>query len=121
MADAPVPFLDLHFSHDSPRNAVLCTSGGQTMYKIKTPHKIWGRKSSTISRIITNLADDDDADGDDDSEAQLKDKFGHLARIDWHLIRRTRVVFGGRDFPFESHFKKDGPLDQSVEFLLFFP
>jgi hypothetical protein len=50
--------IRLHFSNDSPRNAVLSTSDGQAIYKLETPKK-WGHRTSTVSKIIPNATQDD--------------------------------------------------------------
>src|SRR3984885_11959349 len=82
--------MQLYFSNNSPRNAILSNADGQAIYKIDTPKK-WGHRISTISKIIPNTTKDD-----------MQDRFEEIGQIEWHTIHKTILKTGGSELEYET-------------------
>lgn len=88
--------MHLYISH-SPFNSVYTNESGQGLYKVKT--KLSGR-TSTITRSIPNDIPQREA------EANLPDRFAHLAQIDWRIVESTKIRFAGTELDIKTLFRK---------------
>ncbi|KAL4259832.1 protein of unknown function DUF6593 [Pleurotus pulmonarius] len=82
--------MKLFLNTRRPRNCTLAFEDGQAIYKITTPFKVTGRVT-TILRVVPS-----------------KDKFAHLAEIEWQYIKSSRLRFRGDDIDTGKMFRRFG-------------
>jgi hypothetical protein len=68
--------MHLLLSKNDPRNTVLVRPGGQAVYRIKTPHNLFGRRTTKIKRVHTINV--------------------QIGKIKWHTFRASKLWAGGR-------------------------
>lgn len=73
--------MHLYLSGNSAINSTFHTADGQAIYKVRTTSTAFGR-TTTICRILRNDALFD---------YTMRDKFGHLAQIEWKSLLNTTV------------------------------
>ncbi|KIM49873.1 hypothetical protein M413DRAFT_439002 [Hebeloma cylindrosporum] len=76
------------------------TQEGQVIYKVESATPILGARTMKISKIIPSFSD---------REAQRsRDSFAHLATIEYHTIRSSRIRMGGLDVATNDYFRREG-------------
>lgn len=93
----------LYLSERSPLNSIYTNEDGQVMYKVVTPLAATSR-TSTISCVLPN---DLPVKGDN-TEADTKDRFGHLAQIEHKVVASSILRFGGNEVEAKDYFRKEG-------------
>ncbi|KDR82168.1 hypothetical protein GALMADRAFT_90776 [Galerina marginata CBS 339.88] len=87
-----MPSRHLYLSSNKPWKSTFTTVEGQVIYKAESGRTI------TISRILQSL----------NHGNTLMDSFEHLAEIEYHTFRKSRIRYGGRDQTVNEFFRKQG-------------
>ncbi|KAF8162634.1 hypothetical protein B0H34DRAFT_692229 [Crassisporium funariophilum] len=94
--------MHLYLSSPTPWNTTYCTESGQVIYKSDAPLKL-GARPITIKRIRPSITPP--TAGTDNT---LRDHFAHLAEIEYHSFRNSRIRYAEVDVPVNEFFKKQG-------------
>jgi hypothetical protein len=68
--------MNLSSSKDDPRNTTLVLTSGQVMYRVETPSKLVGIRTTTTRRVDANHSE--------------------VGQIEWHLFSDTVLRVGRR-------------------------
>jgi hypothetical protein len=68
--------MHLLLSKNDPRNTALVRPNGQAVYRIKTPHNLFGGRTTKIKRVHTINV--------------------QIGNIKWHTFRASKLWAGGR-------------------------
>ena len=98
--------MRLILSSRKPYNATYHTEEGQAIYKVETAKPTLGARNIKISKAVPSFVGGGDAGGDGESS---KDSFGHLATIEYHMVRNSQIRVGTTmDVSTDEYFKKEG-------------
>ncbi|CAL1703175.1 unnamed protein product [Somion occarium] len=96
--------MELELSRDSTTNTVLRIPGGRPLYHIHTPSMF--SRTTTIYKIPeTNVQRYEDAEKMTDVEPKAEEE---MARIYWHTISSSRLIYDGRALEFKTFLKSKG-------------
>lgn len=83
--------MNLHLLNNSPINTVLSNDAGEVLYTITTPWKLPRRTTKLYQHVH-------DADGAGERKG--------LARIHWHTVRSSRLVYNGKIYDMNTFLKR---------------
>jgi len=97
-------------NHANVRNTSFCKADGQVLYESETPGFTFTpylptcrlHRKTTIRKMMKN----------DSSEDTTK----HLATIEWHTIRSSRIIYGGFEVPMSDFIPSQGPFSHQRVF-----
>ncbi|KAF8162639.1 hypothetical protein B0H34DRAFT_692261 [Crassisporium funariophilum] len=98
--------MHLYLTSHSPWNTTYRTESGQTMYKTDAPIRI-ATRPMTIFRVRPSLTPPTPGT-DTDTDDALQDHFAHLAEIEYHTFRTSRIRYGEIDMSVNKFFKRQG-------------
>ncbi|KAJ7576119.1 hypothetical protein C8J56DRAFT_1117496 [Mycena floridula] len=126
--------MNLHLSGHSILNSEYADDAGRVIYRVQTPHKL-GARTSTITCRIDNsgnssgqeclertglgLDKQDISSGEQSLSGASQEqtlpteiiqpgRFGHLAQIDWKIIKFSIIRYGGVEYDTKRFFRKVG-------------
>ena len=91
-------------SSTEPWDTTYRTQEGQVIYKVEAAAPTLGARDIKISKIIPSL-DNQIQDGEAEN---LRDSFAHLATVEYHKIRSSRIRMGDLDISTDDYFSKEG-------------
>ncbi|KAJ7582043.1 hypothetical protein C8J56DRAFT_793156, partial [Mycena floridula] len=83
-------------------------NSGRVIYRVHTPHKL-GARTSTITRAIDDTAEPSEIISDQEMIPDTgirQGRFGHLAQIDWKIIKFAKIRYGGIEYDTKQFFRK---------------
>ena len=99
--------IHLTLSSKKPWDTTYRTPGGQVIYKVESATPMPGARSIKISKIMPSLFDNETATEGREVD-NLKDSFAHLATVEYHAIRTSRIRMGDLDVATDDYFRKEG-------------
>ena len=99
--------MNLTLSSKKPWNTTYRTPEGQVIYKVESATPILGARNIKISKIMPSLFDNETATEGREVE-NLRDSFAHLATVEYHAIRTSRIRMGDLDVATDDYFRKEG-------------
>jgi len=102
--------IRLILSSRKPYNATYHTEEGQVIYKVEAARPTLGPRTIKISKAVPSFVDDGVGVITQDGEGELlKDSFGHLATIEYHMVQNSQIRMGSTmDVSTGEYFKKEG-------------
>ncbi|KIM49872.1 hypothetical protein M413DRAFT_439000 [Hebeloma cylindrosporum] len=99
--------IHLTLSSKKPWDSIYRTQEGQVIYKVESVAPILGTRTMKISKTIPSFSDNRiTAKG---RQAQyLRDSFAHLATVEYHKIRSSRIRMGNLDVATDDYFRREG-------------
>ncbi|KAL0947265.1 hypothetical protein HGRIS_013387 [Hohenbuehelia grisea] len=88
--------MKLYMSKTSAKNATYALENGQVIYRVDTPLKL-GNRVTTIERIAPNHTPND-----------MHDAFNELAKIEWQVIKSSRINMHGTSKSVSEIFRRGG-------------
>jgi hypothetical protein len=99
--------IHLILSSRKPWDATYRTPEGQAIYKVEAAMPTLGARDIKISRVVPSFVDNQVTTKDEEAEF-LRDSFAHLATVEYHTLRGSRIRMGELDVATNEYFKKDG-------------
>ena len=76
------------------------------IYKVESAAPTLGAREIKISKIVPSI--DNQIPTQDGEAENLKDSFAHLATVEYHKIRSSRIRMGDLDIATDDYFSKEG-------------
>ena len=76
------------------------------IYKVESAAPTLGAREIKISKIVPSI--DNQIPTQDGEAENLKDSFAHLATVEYHKIRSSRIRMGDLDVATDDYFSKEG-------------
>ena len=99
--------IHLTLSSKKPWDTTYQTPGGQVIYKVESATPMPGARSIKISKIMPSLFDNGTTIKGREAE-DLRNSFAHLATIEYHTIRTSRIRMGELDVATNDYFRREG-------------
>jgi len=113
--------IHLTSSSKKPWDTTYRTPEGQVIYKVESATPTLGARNIKISKIMPSLFDNGTTIEGREAE-NLRDSFAHLATVEYHTIRTSRIRIGNLDVATNDYFRREGwsltSLGRSVWFFL---
>ncbi|KAG2070042.1 hypothetical protein BDR04DRAFT_658586 [Suillus decipiens] len=100
--------ISLALSSEHVRNTVITNEQGQIIYKISTPFRLVGVRTTTIRKIKPN---------DSDDLYYTHDQFYVLGEIEWHKSASSKFRSGGTEVETNDFIQKRGLLGRKHVFI----
>lgn len=108
--------MHLILSTGTPWNATYCNEAGQALYKAESPcfgFKLAGR-TIQIYRVVPPVVNNwklKEFDADSETlvgDAGLRDHYEHVAEVDYHFFKNSRIKYRGVDRSVSEIFRQGG-------------
>ncbi|KAG2365621.1 hypothetical protein BDR07DRAFT_1459005 [Suillus spraguei] len=100
--------ISLPLSTEHVRNTIITNEQGQIIYKINTPFRLVGVRTTTIQKIKPN---------DSDDLYHMRDQFYVLGEIEWHRSASSKFRSGGTEVETDDFIQKRGLLGRKHVFI----
>ncbi|KAF9528281.1 hypothetical protein CPB83DRAFT_767046 [Crepidotus variabilis] len=97
--------MHLYLSSHNPWKTNYCNEDGQIIYKAERGGPTFGARRIMISKIAPSKFNPQATSID---EFALRDEFEHLGEVEYHLIKNSRIKYGGQDQSISKFFRKSG-------------
>lgn len=97
--------MKLILSTNTPWNTNYCNEDGQVLYKADSPGLGLTGRTVMISRVVPPVINKDAETVD---EAELRDSYEHLAELDFHVFKSSRIKYQLIDQSVSEFFRKGG-------------
>jgi hypothetical protein len=98
----------LTLSSKKPWDTTYRTPEGQVIYKVESATPILGARNIKISKIMPSLFENETTTEGRGEAESLRDSFAHLATVEYHTIRTSRIRMGELDVATNDYFRKEG-------------
>jgi len=113
--------IHLTFSSSKAWDATYRTPEGQVVYKVESAMPLLGARTIKISKIMPTFLDNRITTKGREAE-YLRDSFAHLATVEYHTFRSSRIRMGSLNVATSDYFRREGwsltTLGRSVIFKL---
>lgn len=98
---------NLTLSSKKPWDSTYRTQEGQVVYKVESDTPILAARTIKISKIMPSFLDNRITTKGREAQ-HLKDSFAHLATVEYHTFRSSRIRMGNLDISTNDYFRREG-------------
>jgi len=110
--------IHLTLSSYKPWDATYRTPEGQVIYKVESVTSILSARKIKILKIMPSLFDNGGTTEGREAE-NMRDSFAHLATVEYHTFRSSRIKMGNLDVATNDYFRNEGWSLRSIGRLVF--
>ena len=114
--------IHLTLSSTEPWDTTYRTPEGQVIYKVEYTVPLLDARTIKISKILPSFLDNRITTKGGEAQ-DMRDSFAHLATVEYHTFRGSRIRMGSMDVATDDYFRREGwsltTLGRSVTFPLF--
>ena len=104
----PMSSYTLYLSTNKPWQSVYTTKEGQAIYKTETEGLAVALRLGTRTIKVSKIISSPESFTSNQEVDNMQDNFAHLAKVEYHNLRKSTITYKGDETAVSDFFKKKG-------------